>query len=160
MKTYLCPLCNTKSAYVNEYGLPDSVICKCKGLNEVGRVKEGVYTPHNTLKNAEKNAIFGTNSLFVAGDFAFVKLKTDKEAEEMGIKFQNALTVSSQRTKYMSEGDIWVALNQKNDEKSIIFFIDNNRILKNFYLKKNMTPPKEDTELIKNALRQKRLIHN
>lgn len=43
---YNCPLCQKQSAYISEYGMQDSVICKCKGLNEVGRLVNGQYQPH------------------------------------------------------------------------------------------------------------------
>lgn len=43
---YLCPLCKKESAYISEYGMADSVICKCQGLNEVGRLVNGKYVPN------------------------------------------------------------------------------------------------------------------
>lgn len=44
---YNCPLCKKQSAYISEYGMQDSVICKCQGLNEVGLLVRGQYIPHD-----------------------------------------------------------------------------------------------------------------
>lgn len=52
MKKYYCGLCKKNTGYINQYGLADSVICKCQGLNEVGVVKNNQYIPHRFDKNA------------------------------------------------------------------------------------------------------------
>ena len=149
------------SAYISEYGMQDSVLCKCKGLNEVGRLIKGEYVP-NVYEKKSSGGIIGKTleDIFSAGDYAFAKIKTDLELGQMGHKFQNALQDPSQRTSYMSRGSVWVAIHQKDDERSIIFFIDNQKKLQNFYLKQNKTPDPKDKEFVINILKQKNLIDN
>jgi hypothetical protein len=61
---YSCPLCLKQSAYVSEYGMQDSVICKCEGLNEVGRLVQGLYQPH-ALKSAKVKSVLSNGQPIV-----------------------------------------------------------------------------------------------
>ena len=161
MKKYLCPLCSKESAYISEYGLADSVICKCQGLKEVGRLVNGVYQPSfGQVNQAPIPQLVGQNlsGVFLVGDFAVAQLKTDAEVKQMGQKFKNALENDSARADYMKKGTLWVALHQKDDSRSIIFFIDNQKRLQNFYLARNASPSEEDRNLMVAALQKKGLI--
>lgn len=52
MKTkYFCPLCKKNEAYTNDYGIKNVVVCKCKGLNEVGTLENGKFVPNPKLIN-------------------------------------------------------------------------------------------------------------
>lgn len=160
MPKYLCPLCQNNVAYVSEYGLADSVICKCQGLKEVGRLNQGIYQPHNFSNSKAEPTIVGLTltDVFVFGDFAFAKLKTEKEVEDAGHRFQNALSHDSMRKNYMQKGDIWVANHQLDKERSIIFLINKQKKLENFYLRANASPSPQDRAMVEQALKQKGLI--
>lgn len=182
MKKYLCPLCQKESAYVSEYGLADSVICKCKGLNEVGRLVNGIYQPmgvktssndvvnkamdfhiNQSLPRGQSNTQ-GMSANRVSrglqvGDYIIQQLQTEAEILQAGQQFQNALSVPSQVQSYLSRGTIWVAEHQTDSEKSIIFFIDNSKQLQNFYLKRNASPDPKERQVVVEALQKNNLIN-
>lgn len=181
MKKYNCPICKKDSAYVSEYGLADSVICKCQGLEEVGRLVNGQYQPHNLAsKNSSapsqsishslntfqsqgraSRVLPGMSGQFVAGSFIVTKLTSDQEVARVGVEFHNALSNDSFRAKYMSEGSIWVARHQQDENRSIVFYIrDSNKALENFYLKRNAKPADSDRDTVVGELRKHGLISN
>lgn len=181
MKKYLCPLCQKESAYVSEYGLADSVICKCKGLNEVGRLVNGIYQPikNNSSVDVVNKAMDMHINTYVlpkgqsntqgmsarfsnlqVGDYRIRQLTLESEIVQIGQKFQNALSVQSQVQNYLSKGTIWVAENTIDDEKSIVFFITHQKELQNFYLKRNASPDPKERQIVVEALRKNNYINN
>lgn len=48
---YFCPLCKKNEAYTNDYGIKNVVVCRCKGLTEVGTIENGKFVPNPDLIN-------------------------------------------------------------------------------------------------------------
>jgi hypothetical protein len=69
-KQYLCQICKKESAY-QAYGCPTSIVCKCKGLTEVGTLQHGIYKPNTNIGNLCANIYLDQ---FVKEEFLFVKL--------------------------------------------------------------------------------------
>lgn len=142
--TYLCPLCSKQTAYIAQYGLPDSVICKCKGLNEVGRIVDGKYIPNYSPPNKI------TSSKLESENFTYKQLLSLQEIMDMGRIFSNALRDPIPAQRYMDSGKIYVATHKKDATKNIIFLVNNNKKLENFYLAHNRTPEQQDrNEVVK-----------
>jgi hypothetical protein len=186
---YHCPLCKNQSAYISEYGMQDSVICKCQGLNEVGRLVNGHYVPHNIQAKAPappppptaKTGVASNGQPYVhptlphghgnkpatpqgqviqTGSFLIYHLSLESEIEAAGYYFNNALQSPAPRQRYMQMGEIYYA--EHNDEnRSLMFYVD--KVTKeavNFYGKDNGTPHLHDIDEVKLALRRQGLIKN
>lgn len=177
---FLCPLCKKQEAYISEYGLADSVICKCEGLQEVGRYTKGVFYPHQILvernqpqpkldvdetllefqARSRSNRLPSGREQFAVGQFSIHNLITDDEVKAAGDRFENALQSPLARKDYMAKGTIYIAENLADSSRDIIFFIDNQKRLQNFYLYRNGTPDPVDGDIVKNELRRLQKIIN
>lgn len=79
---YKCPKCNQNTGYIAPYGLPDSVICKCEGLKEVGRIVNKKYIPHSQIKNEGLDPSTLKNfGVYFFKDFKIIELKEKIDVE-------------------------------------------------------------------------------
>lgn len=185
---YTCPLCSKQSAYISEYGMTDSVICKCQGLNEVGRLVNGTYIPHHSLPKNSEPIVKGVASngqpyvatanhpilpqgngrpkfpqlnILVSQNFTVYLLAVESEIEAAGNYFNNALKDPAGRKHYMPLGDIYYAEHKSAEGRSLMFYVD--KVTKeavNFYAKNNVSGQLGDIDEIKDTLRKNNLIKN
>lgn len=139
---YLCPLCNKNSAYLSP-GLDDSIICRCQGLKEVGRLVNDLYVP-----NIQGQQTIG---LFSTGNYIFNRVETTNDfllaSRQYGIDLS-----------FFKEGSIWTAQNVSNSVGNIIIFVSDEKILQNMYLKNKMMPSNDERNFIIDMLKKSNII--
>lgn len=133
------------NAYKPEFGMADSIVCKCSGLNEVGRIVNGSYLPKNINDQTE----FKSNHLGIYSFSGFNILKLESEADVQVFQDVNKCNnaVDKFRKKY---GDFYACVesNQYSD-LSFFFILDQNKSIIEIGYNKRIPDVKFIREIIK-----------
>lgn len=142
---YKCPICLKMTAYKPEFGMADSIICKCNGLQEVGRIVNGYYLPNNINDPTEVKSV----NLGIYSFCGFNILKLESEADVQVFQDVNKCNnaVDKFRKKY---GDFYACVesNQYSD-LSFFFILDQNKAIIEIGYNKRIPDVKFIREIIK-----------
>lgn len=128
MKMFKCPICLKNDAYAPTYGVPGTVVCKCKGLTEVGLLSNGNYLPYS-FQSEKVNTNFNNIGICEFKGYNILRLDHFVDIELFANNSQCSGAESAFQSK-LKDSNFFACIDPVDNKNTFFFIADSKQNIK------------------------------